>query len=116
MSLSSLLRKAIGDFRHNKAAAFTHGVRVLTTPIIGASVGLGVLAHLGVIRPIQMFQAAGYALVLLTADFVVASDLALGLRFVAPDLFGFLSLSTFVTGVTVVGALSIACRWHRSRS
>jgi hypothetical protein len=39
----------------------------------------------------------------------------MGLRFVAPDLLGFLSLSTLVSLVTAVGALSIAWRWDRAQ-
>jgi hypothetical protein len=48
-------------------------------------------------------------------DYALIRDLAFGLRFIAPDLFGFLSLSTIVSGVTAIGALSIAWRWHRSQ-
>lgn len=115
MSLLGLLRKAIGDYRHNKAAAFVHGVRVLTIGIFGAVVGLGVLAYFGVIQPFQLVQAVGYAIVLLATDYAVASDLAFGLRFIAPDLLGFLSLSMLISAVTAVGAVSIAWRWHRSQ-
>lgn len=115
MSLSSLLRNALGNFRHNKQAAFVHGVRLLTTGILGGVVALGVLAYMGVIQPFSFFQASVYGLILLMADYAVASDLALGLRFIAPDLFGFLGLSTLVTWVTAVGSLSIAWRWFRSK-
>lgn len=114
MSVKSFLRKAAGDFRHNKAAAFTHGVRILATAIFGAVTGLSILAYLGLIRPFQVLQAAGYAAILFMVDYTIASELALGLRFIVPDLFGFLSLSTVVTGITAVGSLSIAWRWHRS--
>jgi hypothetical protein len=51
MGLSNLLRKAVGDYRHNKAAAFAHGVRLLTTYIAGAVTGLAVLAYLGATDP-----------------------------------------------------------------
>ncbi|QZP36338.1 hypothetical protein [Halobaculum magnesiiphilum] len=115
MGLSNLLRKAVGDYRHNKAAAFAHGVRVLTTFITGAVTGLAVLAYLGVIRPFQLLLGAGYAAIIVVADYALVSDLAMGLRFVAPDLLGFLSLSTLVSLVTAVGALSIAWRWDRAR-
>lgn len=115
VSLSSLLRKAVGDYHHTKAAAFVHEVRVLTTGIFGAVITLGILTYFGVIRPFQVLQAAGYAAILFSMDYAVGSDLAFGLRFVAPERFGFLSLSTLVTGVTAVGSLSIAWRWYRSR-
>ena len=114
MSLSSFLRKAVGDYRHNKSAAFVHGVRVLTTAILGGLLLLAGLVHLGVVRPVQFLQAAGYGLLLLVMDYAMVSDLAFFFRFVAPDLFGFLSLSMLVSGVTGVGALSIAWRWHRA--
>lgn len=114
VSLASLLRKAVGDYRHNKSAAFVHGVRVLTTAILGGIVLLAGLAHLGFVRPIQFLQATGYGLLLLVMDYAMVSDLAFAFRFVAPDLFGFLSLSMLVSVVTGVGALSIALRWHRA--
>jgi hypothetical protein len=115
VSFLSLLRKAIGDFRYNKAAAFVHGTRVLTTTIGGAIAGLSILAYFDIIRPVQVLQAAGYAALLFIMDYAFINDLAFGLRFIAPDFLGFLSLSTIVSGVTAVGALSIAWRWHRSR-
>lgn len=115
MSLLSLFRKAIGDFRYNKAAAFVHGTRVLTTAIGGAVAGLSILTYFDIIQPVQVLQAAGYAALLFVMDYAFIRDLAFGIRFIAPDLFGFLSLSTIVSGVTAVGALSIAWRWHRSQ-
>lgn len=115
VSLSNLLRKAVGDYRHNKSAAFVHGVRVLTTAIIWEILVLAGLAHMGLVRPLQFLQAAGYGLLLLAMDYAMVSDLAFAFRFVAPDLFGFLSFSMLVSAVTGVGALSIAWRWHRAR-
>jgi hypothetical protein len=114
MGLSNLLRKAVGDYRHNKAAAFAHGVRVLTTYIAGVVTGLAVLAYLGAIRPVQLLLGTGYAVTIVVADYALVSDLAMGLRFVAPDLFGFLSLPTLVSLVTA-GRPSIAWRWDRAR-
>lgn len=115
MGPSNLIRKAIGDYRHNKAAAFAHSVRVLTIYIAGAVAGLAALTHLGVIRPFQLLLGTAYAAVIIVADFALISDLALGLRFIAPDLLGFLSLSTLVSIVTAVGALSIAWRWDQAQ-
>lgn len=115
MNFKSFLRKAVGDFRHNKAAAFAHGVQVLATAILGGVAGLSILAYFGLIQPFQVLQAAGYAVILFVMDYAIASDLALGLRFIAPDLFSFLSLSTVVSGITAIGSLSIAWRWHRSQ-
>lgn len=114
MSLSSLLRKAVGDYRHNKSAAFVHGIRVLTSAIVGGLLLLAGLTHLGLVRPLQFLQAAGYGLLLLAMDYAMVSDLAFAFRFIAPDLFGFLSLSMLVSAVTGVGALSIAWRWYRA--
>ena len=114
MSLASLLRKAVGDYRYNKSAAFVHGIRVLTTAILAGLLLLAGLAYLGVVRPVQFLQAAGYGFLLLVMDYAMVSDLAFVFRFVAPDLFGFLSLSMLVSAVTGVGALSIAWRWHRA--
>jgi hypothetical protein len=115
MSLSNLIRKAVGDYRHNKPAAFAH-VRVLTTYIAGAVVGLAVLAHFDIIRPSQMFLGTGYAVAIVVADYALVSELAMGIRFVAPELLGLFSLSTLVSFVTAVGALSIAQRWNRAQT
>jgi hypothetical protein len=116
MSLSNLIRKAVGDYRHNKPAAFAHGVRVLTTYIAGAVVGLAVVAHFDIIRPSQMFLGTGYAVAILVADYALVSELAMGIRFVAPELLGLFSLSTLVSLVTAVGALSTAQRWNRAQT
>ena len=78
-------------------------MRVLTTGIGGAVAGLSILAYFDIIRPVQVLQAVGYAALLFVMDYAFISDLAFGLRFIAPDLFGFLSLSTIVSGVTAVG-------------
>jgi len=88
---------------------------LLTTTIGGAIAGLSILAYFDIIRPVQVLQVAGYAVILFIFDYAFISDLAFGLRFIAPDLLGFLGLSTFVSRVTAVGALSITWRWHRSR-
>jgi len=115
MDIGKILRKALGDYRNNKKAAFNHGLGIVSTGILGILSVLAIFGAFGLIRPVQFLQATLYGGILLLVDYAIASELALGLRFVAPDLFGFLSLSTLISSITGIGALSIALRWDRSR-
>lgn len=115
MKLSAILKVASSNFRANKAAAFAHGLKLLTTAILCVLIVLGFLGYQGILDPFQLVQAIVYAIILFVADFALASDLALGLRFFIPDLFGIISLSSLVSGVTAVGSISIAWRWHKSQ-
>ena len=115
MDLRKLFKKALGDYRGNKKGAFNHGLRLLSTGILALLVVLGILGTFGLIRPAQFFQATLYGSILFFVDYAMASELAMGLRFLAPELFGFLSLSTLISAITAFGAVSIAWRWERTQ-
>ena len=112
--LDTLFRIAIGNFRGNKAAAFTHGLRVIGSGITAILFILGILTITGEIQPIQFIHALGYSLLLFFFDYAIISDIALWFRFVGPELFGFLGFSSLVNIIIGIGAISITLRWWRS--
>lgn len=114
MSLSSIIKKLVGDFRHNKAAAFTHGLGVTTQALTAVVICLGVLAAFNIVQPVELLQAVGYTLILYIADYRMVRILAWVFRFSHPNLFGVITLSSLVTGITAIGAVSITWRWHRA--
>lgn len=115
MDIRKLFKKALGDYRGNKEGAFNHGLKRLSTGILVLLIVLAILGTFGLIRPAQFFQATLYSGILFFVDYAMASEFATGLRFLAPELFGFLSFSTLISAITAFGAVSIAWRWERTQ-
>jgi len=112
--LLNLFRKAKGDYQNNASAAYTHGLRILRSWGVLALVVVSFLAMEDIIAPSQAVQAFAYGGLMFFFDFALLSDFALFLRFIGPELFGVLGLSSLLAIVRGTGALSIALRWWRS--